>query len=417
MEIDRISHKVESNTDTLYDSRVATNPSKIVYKTLFQFRAGLLIDGVDTRNMTDAMWGLVPLHRCHHVSCVTNSSTVKKSPSNSSFNDSEYPLTTYRVRICKTCCGETCHIELGTYNDQESAILVNDAYEIMEGRFSRLSVLCPEDQLYFNRLSVQRCDRSKGKEQVGILEVIAERKRHINPHLANKNGIIESRKRSSPSSGSRHSDLGISAKRQNRGSPSASVSVTSEESLSHPSSNEQINDSSSLLRSNVDISSQGGSNDDFSADDSTSTSSGGGETAMIVDDKGVYPPDVQEEKRPSPVSALKLMDDNSLPNLGRQRSYTFSTASEYFPAPNSMQSGFDTLTWIASLDEKEADVALSLFALAGPDRRFSEAIPQIGDFSDKFEGDNGSTFGNKGRSDSFAEISEEAKVSKSSSGR
>jgi hypothetical protein len=339
---------------------------------------------------------------------------VKKSPSLNSRKVSDYPLTTYRVRICKTCCGETGHIELGTYNDQESAILVNDAFEITEGRFSRLSVLCPEDQPYFNRLSVQHCDRAKGDEQVGILEVIAERKKHVNSHLSNNNGIIESRKRSSPSSGSRHSELNIPAKRRNRGSPSASTSVTSEESLSHPSSNGQIRDT----RSNADISSQGGNNDDFSGDDSTSISVGDCETAMVVEANDILSPTgIQEEKRPSPVSALKLMDDNSLPNLSRQRSYTFSTASEYFPALNNLQTGIETLTWIASLDEREADVALSLFALAGDDQSVSESTPPVGDFSDKSEGENDSTFNNRGRSDSFAEVSDESKSSKPSSGK
>jgi len=52
---------------------------------------------------------------------------------------------TFRVRICKTCSKHVTQLELGTYNDQETAILVNDINEMNEGRFENLHLLCPFD--------------------------------------------------------------------------------------------------------------------------------------------------------------------------------------------------------------------------------------------------------------------------------
>jgi hypothetical protein len=190
--------------DDLEDARVKIDGTKIFYKGLHQFRSHQHSQGVNTKAMTDIMWGLVPLYRCHHVSCVTNNNITKKKFTSTTFDNTsisttpapsthitptnnihDMPMTTYRVRICKTCCGEPGHIELGTYNDQESAILVNDAFEIIQGRYHRLLVLQPDDQKYFHLLQVQRCDRSKGKEMVSLLDVIAERRRYCSLHSNN----------------------------------------------------------------------------------------------------------------------------------------------------------------------------------------------------------------------------------------
>lgn len=400
-------------------SRFNEDPSKIVYKNLYQFRINQAQDGVDLSGLTDVMWGLVPLHRCHHVSCVTNTNhSAKRSPTQANTPESDFPLTTYRVRICKTCCGETGHIELGTYNDQESAMLVNDAFEIMQGRYNRLLVLRPEDQQYFDRLYVQRCDRSKGKEQVGLLEVIAERRRHSTSQSTSSSTVasLESRKRSSPASGLSFNDLGSSAKRQARSALSSSASVTSEESTSRPSSKGD----------NVGTKFPANQNDEDYSDDEDSSSSPASleegissSTAMDTQDI-VSPPLVKQEPRISPNSALKLMDDNAYPNLGRQRSYTFSTASEYFPALNSMQSGMETLTWLASLDEREVDVARSLFALAHQEypssaeesRSGAEEISKVAATSVPV-----TSAVQRERSDSFAEIMGEKNLSKPASAK
>lgn len=401
-------------------SRFNDDPSKIVYKNLYQFRMNQAQDGVDLSGLTDVMWGLVPLHRCHHVSCVTNTNhSAKRSPTQANTPESDFPLTTYRVRICKTCCGETGHIELGTYNDQESAMLVNDAFEIMQGRYNRLLVLRPEDQQYFDRLYVQRCDRSKGKEQVGLLEVIAERRRHSTSQSTSSSTVasLESRKRSSPASGLSFNDLGSSAKRQARSALSSSASVTSEESTSRPSSKGD----------NVGTKFPANQNDEDYSDDEDSSSSPASleeaissSTAMDTQDI-VSPPLVKQEPRISPNSALKLMDDNAHPNLGRQRSYTFSTASEYFPALNSMQSGIETLTWLASLDEREVDVARSLFALA------HQEYPSSAEESSRSGAEENSKAAatsvpvtstvQRERSDSFAEMMGEKNTSKPASAK
>lgn len=69
------------------------------------------------------------------------------------------------------------------------------------------------------------------------------------------------------------------------------------------------------------------------------------------------------------------MDDAPSNNhFQRQRSYTFSTVSEYFPAVSaSHTSAIETLTWLASLDEREVDVARSLFELANPHQTAEDA--------------------------------------------
>ena len=74
---------------------------------------------------------MVQLDKCHHIS---TTSTSKDGPQS------------FRVRICKTCCQEDSHIELGTYVDQESAILVNDTFEILNERLDRLIVWRVEDK-------------------------------------------------------------------------------------------------------------------------------------------------------------------------------------------------------------------------------------------------------------------------------
>lgn len=394
------------------DGRAFADSNQIVYKNLHQFRANLSKEGIDTSAMTDVMWGLVPLHRCHHVSCVTNSHTAKKSASTQNVDATgapvqDVPLTTYRVRICKTCCGETGHIELGTYNDQESAMLVNDAFEILQGRFERLLVLRPEDQPFFHRLAVQRCDRSKGKELVGLLEVIAERRRQSAAAYSSSSSTVvslESRKRASPASAGGH-EVG-SHKRHARLALSSSASVTSEESLNISTGNNTGNNTntsttlSTLATGGRSMSSplhllpQLDTPDDTSsmAESDLNPSSRGNEEEMVVDDPISAPSTtnldafntlmaqaVQELETPSPAktthfnsssnnshrSALKAMDD--APSFQRHRSYTFSTVSEYFPAVSaSHTSAIETLTWLASLDEREVDVARSLFELANP---------------------------------------------------
>ena len=125
-------HHRNINSSSNYDIRSAIPPSRIVYRNLHKFRVAQMMHHnslCDVRSLSDEQWGLKLLDKCHHIS---TTSTCKDGPQS------------YRVRICKTCCQEDSHIELGTYVDQESAILVNDTYEILSSRLDKLIVLRSE---------------------------------------------------------------------------------------------------------------------------------------------------------------------------------------------------------------------------------------------------------------------------------
>jgi hypothetical protein len=83
--------------------------------------------------------------------------------------------SSFRVRICKTCCQGSSHIELGTYVDQESAILVNDVHEIIKGRHEKLTLLRKEDEPYLDQLTARRYDRNRGKDICSIVSILAEK--------------------------------------------------------------------------------------------------------------------------------------------------------------------------------------------------------------------------------------------------
>ena len=123
----------------IFDRRSLISTSRTVYHNIHKFRVLQMNQGVDLRGLTDEQWGLKILDKCHHIS---TTSTSKDGPQS------------FRVRICKTCCQEETHIELGTYVDQESAILVNDTFEILNNRLNRLIVLKRQDKPYLNFLMV-----------------------------------------------------------------------------------------------------------------------------------------------------------------------------------------------------------------------------------------------------------------------
>ena len=80
------------------DARALAPDYRIYYKNLHKFRVSQMNDGVDLRGLSDEQWGLRQLDKCHHIS---TTSTRKDGPQS------------FRVRICKTCCQEDSHIELG----------------------------------------------------------------------------------------------------------------------------------------------------------------------------------------------------------------------------------------------------------------------------------------------------------------
>jgi hypothetical protein len=103
--------------------------------------------------------GMQALGDCHHL-------TRRQSKPSST--------PTYRVRICRGCSGETC-IELGSYTDQESAILINDAHEILAERYHRLLVLTPADAPYLSTLFARRHSKRGRVEEKPILEILKEK--------------------------------------------------------------------------------------------------------------------------------------------------------------------------------------------------------------------------------------------------
>eukprot|EP00428_Durinskia_dybowskii_P081986 CAMPEP_0170425514 /NCGR_PEP_ID=MMETSP0117_2-20130122/38148_1 /TAXON_ID=400756 /ORGANISM="Durinskia baltica, Strain CSIRO CS-38" /LENGTH=987 /DNA_ID=CAMNT_0010684487 /DNA_START=155 /DNA_END=3118 /DNA_ORIENTATION=+ len=142
------------------DTRALAPDHRIFYRNLHKFRVSQMNEGVDLSDLSDEQWGMVQLDKCHHIS---TTSTSKDGPQS------------FRVRICKTCCQEDSHIELGTYVDQESAILVNDTFEILNDRLDRLIVLRVEDKPDLHHLVAKKYDRSKGRDYACILDLISER--------------------------------------------------------------------------------------------------------------------------------------------------------------------------------------------------------------------------------------------------
>eukprot|EP01041_Mallomonas_annulata_P005598 gene5598-11284_t len=198
---------------------------KVYYPRLHKFRLQQLENGIDLKGITDTQMGLQFLERCHHIS---NTQPVKDGgPS-------------YRVRVCKTCCQGDSHIELGTYVDQESAIIVNDAHEIMHDRFSKLAVLRKEDKLYLNFLTVRKYDRHHGEEISPVLELIAERTSTI------------PRKRSKSTSSITSTTINNDTIKSSTNSSDSNSIVTSEAELSDNASSNSTNTSSSNSNTSID---------------------------------------------------------------------------------------------------------------------------------------------------------------------
>lgn len=101
----------------------ADNPSSIIFKQLFELRMTQLKQGVDLSNLTRVQWGLAPLKFSHHI--VIKESSIK-----------EFPYM-FEIIVCTACSpvqnSSSCPVFLGVYGDQESALLVSDVHEILNG--------------------------------------------------------------------------------------------------------------------------------------------------------------------------------------------------------------------------------------------------------------------------------------------
>jgi hypothetical protein len=114
------------------------NPEIYSIRT-YQLRKRQREAGVEFVNLRAEQKGMLPVNFMHHVSKVV-----------------EGKMAFYRVRICRTCSGQPTLIELGSFADVESALLVNDAHEITHGRTKQLHLLVKGDINYLSWLHV-RC--------------------------------------------------------------------------------------------------------------------------------------------------------------------------------------------------------------------------------------------------------------------
>ena len=100
---------------------------------------------------------IVPM-KLHHI-------VRRKTADNSPF---------YRVRVCRNCTSSDDTIYLGSYTDLESAILVNDAHELMHNRNAHTHVMTPQDMHFVESLTVTRTWRNN-TFQVNLLHLLQER--------------------------------------------------------------------------------------------------------------------------------------------------------------------------------------------------------------------------------------------------
>ena len=123
-------------------SMYSTDPGTgltIISPRVYRLRQLQACDGVNISDLRLEQRGLAPITYMHHVSKIIEGNTES-----------------YRVRICRTCSGLPTLLELGSYTDVESALLVNDVHELMQDRTKQLHLLCVEDFKYFNSIAVRR---------------------------------------------------------------------------------------------------------------------------------------------------------------------------------------------------------------------------------------------------------------------
>jgi hypothetical protein len=78
---------------------------------------------------------------------------------------------TYRVRVCKTCTNSNV-LELGTYLDLESAVLVNDAYLLSQKSQKGVLLLTPEDEPFLAELFARYFHKRKRQVETPLPDVL-----------------------------------------------------------------------------------------------------------------------------------------------------------------------------------------------------------------------------------------------------
>ena len=138
--------------------------AEILHPRVYRLRQLQLREGVNVHNLSMEHRGLAPITTLHHVSKIVEGSS-----------------DSYRVRCCRTCSGLPNLLELGSYADMESALLVNDVHELHNGRLTHLHLLGMDDLRYASMLQV----RKRGAAvDVSISDVLAARLVKVGPNAA-----------------------------------------------------------------------------------------------------------------------------------------------------------------------------------------------------------------------------------------
>ena len=101
----------------------SNNPSDVIFKQLFELRMKQMKQGVDLSCLNRFQWGLAPLKFSDNI--VLKESCCKEIP------------VMFQVTVCSACSPpeEFTAAYLGLYGDKESALLVSDVHEILNGSF------------------------------------------------------------------------------------------------------------------------------------------------------------------------------------------------------------------------------------------------------------------------------------------
>lgn len=75
------------------------------------------------------------------------------------------------IHLGQLCSKLDQQLDIGTYVDQESAVIVNDVHEILNNRFLRLTLIRPDDIYYFHLLTVTKFVRG-GHMDIPIMEIM-----------------------------------------------------------------------------------------------------------------------------------------------------------------------------------------------------------------------------------------------------
>jgi hypothetical protein len=305
---------------------------------------------MDLSQLTSVQWGIVEIDKCHHISTTI---TAKDAP------------PSYRVRVCKTCCKQDNHIELGTYVDQESAVLINDVHEILQERFDKLIVLTKEDKPYLHLLLAKKYDRQCGRDHTSIMKILLERarprdekrkrKRVMDLSAVDESTVTGSKVSSSSPYGSHDS---ASTSQQGDESSSASGKLSNldgyESEDNHPIITHRV--SSHLHQQASDATT------DTLTDSPMQLASPLIHSSSALDAVAAAVAIESAAAALATVSKTDAMDFSSSP--GRPRAATFSARSlspsakvEHFLSPMS------TLTWLATMKDDELDAARLLSEL------------------------------------------------------